>query len=203
MINKRMNRRTFLCGLTLGTLAAPLAGEAQQTERVYRIGFLTLGAPPTLHGMWHHLLEEMRTLNYVEGQNLVVKLGIAEGRPERLPSLVVELMKANVDVIVTTSTQETLAAKKATSAIPIVMTVVPDPVEQGTCGEPGATGRERDRPDHHGSRHEPETDRVVAGGCAFSIAVRSPPNRSAQPVPRNPAGIAGRCSKARSHPVVR
>jgi putative tryptophan/tyrosine transport system substrate-binding protein len=140
MINKRMNRRTFLCGLTLGTLAAPLAGEAQQTERVYRIGFLTLGAPPTLHGMWHHLLEEMRTLNYVEGQNLVVKLGIAEGRPERLPSLVVELMKGNVDVIVTTSTQETLAAKKATSTIPIVMTLVPDPVEQGLVASLGRPG---------------------------------------------------------------
>jgi len=81
--------------------------------------------------MWQHLLEAMRTLNYVEGQNLVVKLGIAEGRPERLPGLVAELIQANVDVIVTTSTQETQAAKKATSIIPIVMTVAPDPVEQG------------------------------------------------------------------------
>jgi putative ABC transport system substrate-binding protein len=81
--------------------------------------------------MWHNLLEAMRTLNYVEGQNLVVKLGLAEGRPERLPGLIADLIQAKVDVIVTTSTLETQAAKKATSTIPIVMTVVPDPVEQG------------------------------------------------------------------------
>jgi len=81
--------------------------------------------------MWPNLLEAMRTLNYVEGQNLVVKLGLAEGRPERLPGLIADLIQAKVDVIVTTSTLETQAAKKATSTIPIVMTVVPDPVEQG------------------------------------------------------------------------
>jgi putative tryptophan/tyrosine transport system substrate-binding protein len=81
--------------------------------------------------MWPNLLEAMRTLNYVEGENLVVKLGLAEGRPERLPGLIADLIQAKVDVIVTTSTLETQAAKKATSTIPIVMTVVPDPVEQG------------------------------------------------------------------------
>jgi putative ABC transport system substrate-binding protein len=105
--------------------------EAQQTGRVYRVGFLSLGARPTQHGLWKTLLDALRERNYVEGQNLIVRLALAEGRPERLPSLVAELMRAKVDVIVTTSTQETLAAKKATSTVPIVMTLVPDPVEQG------------------------------------------------------------------------
>src|SRR5437899_1773643 len=73
----------------------------------------------------------MRELNYVEGRNLVVRLAFAEGQPERLPSLIADLMEAKVDVIVTTATQETKAAKRATSTIPIVMTVAPDPVEQG------------------------------------------------------------------------
>jgi putative tryptophan/tyrosine transport system substrate-binding protein len=113
------------------TLAAPIAAKAQQADKVHRIGLVSLGAAPTRHGMWQHLLAAMREMNYVEGQNLVVRLALAEGNPERLPGLVAELMQAKVDVIVTTSTQETLAAKKATSTIPIVMTLVPDPIEQG------------------------------------------------------------------------
>ena len=73
----------------------------------------------------------MRELGYVEGQNLSTTVGVAEGRPERLPSLVATLLKANVDAIVTTSTPETQAVKSATSKIPVVMTLAPDPVEQG------------------------------------------------------------------------
>ncbi len=125
-----MNRRTFIV-TAAGFLAAPLAGEAQQTGKVYHVGFVSLGARPTQHGMWQKLLEAMREFNYVEGQNLIVRLAFAEGKPERLPGLIAELMQAKVDVIVTTSTLETLAARKATSTIPIVMTLVPDPVEQG------------------------------------------------------------------------
>src|SRR5262249_38057020 len=87
--------------------------------------------PPTRHGMWQSLLEALRALNYIEGRNLMVSLAIAQGRPERLPGLIAELMQAKEDVIVTTSTQETLAAKNATSTIPIVITLVPEPVEQG------------------------------------------------------------------------
>ncbi|HZO41058.1 MAG TPA: ABC transporter substrate binding protein, partial [Methylomirabilota bacterium] len=118
--------------LAIAVTLAPLSALAQQqTERVYRVGFVTLGGHPSGHGMWQHLLDALRALNYVEGQNLVVKLGLAEGRPERLPGLVAELLHAKVDVIVTTSTQETEAAKKATSTIPIVMTLAPDPVEKG------------------------------------------------------------------------
>src|SRR5262245_20156500 len=116
--------------LAVALTLAPIVAQAQ-SERIFRVGFLSLGSPPERHGMWQHLLEALRIMNYVEGHNLVVKLGVAEGRPERLPGLVAELIHANVDVIVTTSTQETQAAKKATSTIPIVMTVTPDPVEQG------------------------------------------------------------------------
>jgi putative ABC transport system substrate-binding protein len=114
--------------IILGTLPAT---DAQHAGRVYRVGFISLGSPPSRHGMWQNLLEALRELNYIEGQNLLVNLAIAEGKPERLPSLVAELIRAKVDIIVTTSTQETLAAKKATSVIPIVMTLAPDPVEQG------------------------------------------------------------------------
>jgi hypothetical protein len=62
-------------------LAAPLATEVQQAGRVYRVGFLSLGARPAQHRMWHTLLEAMRELNYVEGQNLIVSIAFAEGKP--------------------------------------------------------------------------------------------------------------------------
>ncbi|HKQ65710.1 MAG TPA: ABC transporter substrate-binding protein [Methylomirabilota bacterium] len=126
-----MQRIGLAVVLALALTLAPVDALAQQTERVYRVGFLSLGGHPAPRGIWQHLLDAMRALDYVEGQNLVVKLGLAEGRSERLPGLVAELLQAKVDVIVTTSTQETQAARKATSTIPIVMTVVPDPVEQG------------------------------------------------------------------------
>ncbi len=126
-----MNRRTFLCGLTLGTLSVALAARAQQVERAYQVGLLTLGADPTRSGFWQKFLEAMRELNYVEGRNLIVRRAFADGKADRMPGLVADLVQAKVDVIVTTSTLETLAAKRATSTIPIVMTVVPDPVEQG------------------------------------------------------------------------
>ena len=126
-----MTRRTFLCGLTLGTLSVALAAGAQQVERAYQVGLLTLGADPTRSGFWQKFLEAMRELNYVEGRNLIVRRAFADGKADRMRGLVADLVQAKVDAIVTTSTLETLAAKRATSTIPIVMTVVPDPVEQG------------------------------------------------------------------------
>ena len=117
--------------LALSLALAPLAVKAQEAGKVYRVGYVTLGSQPTQSGLWRSFLDAMRELNYVEGRNLVVRLAFAEGRPERLPSLIADLMEAKVDVIVTTSTQETMAAKRASTTIPIVMTVAPDPVEQG------------------------------------------------------------------------
>src|SRR5262245_28805168 len=124
----------------LGIVLAPLVSEAQPAGKVYHVGFVTLGAHPTQHGLWQKLLEAMRALNYMEGQNLAVKVAVAEGKPERLPGLIAELIQAKVDVIVTTSTQETLAAKQATSTIPIVMTLVPDPIEQGLVASLARSG---------------------------------------------------------------
>ena len=125
-----MDRRAFIAG-TLTLLAAPLMAGAQQATRMYRVGLVSLGSGSTRHGMWQSFLEAMRELDYVEGRNLVITLAIAEGRPETLPGLLAALLRATVDVIVTTSTRETMAVKRATSTIPVVMTLTPDPVEQG------------------------------------------------------------------------
>jgi putative tryptophan/tyrosine transport system substrate-binding protein len=73
----------------------------------------------------------LRELNYVEGQNIAIEYRFAEGKPEQLPMLAAELVRMKVDVIVAWGTQATLAAKQATTTIPIVMTGVTDPVKAG------------------------------------------------------------------------
>ena len=120
-------------GLVLAVilLLAPFTIEAQPMAPMHQIGLLTLGADPTRSAFWQKFLEALRELNYVEGRNLIVRRAFANGRVDRLPRLAADLVKAKVDVIVTTATQETMAAMQASSTIPIVMTVAPDPVEQG------------------------------------------------------------------------
>jgi len=135
-----ISRRAFIATVT-GILAAPLVGEAQQSERRYQIGILTVGTDPARSVFWQKFMEAMRELSYVEGGNFTVRRAFAEGKVDRLPSLVADLVQAKVDVIVSTSTLETSAAKRATATIPIVMTVTPDPVEQGlvvSLARPGA-----------------------------------------------------------------
>jgi putative tryptophan/tyrosine transport system substrate-binding protein len=110
-------RRIKLALAALLTLA-PLAVGAQETGRVYQLGLLTLGTDPMRSGFWQKFLEAMRELNYVEGRNLIVRRAFAEGNEDRLPSLVADLVQTKVDVIVTTSTLETMAAKQATSQSP-------------------------------------------------------------------------------------
>jgi putative ABC transport system substrate-binding protein len=126
-----MNRRRFFNSLGVAALSAPLVAEAQQAGKLYQVGFVTLGPQPMKGGLWQSFIEAMRELNYVEGRNLLARLAIAEGNTDRMRDLIADLVQAKVDVIVTTSSQETLAVKRATSTIPIVMTLAPDPVEQG------------------------------------------------------------------------
>ena len=127
-----MNRRRFLLTLSAVPLAAPHVAEAQPAGRVYRVGILTLGPAGPRPSAWRQpFIEELRKLNYVEGRNLVLAYAGADARPDRLPSLAGDLVKTKVDTIVTTGHRETLAAKRATPSIPIVFTIVHDPVAQG------------------------------------------------------------------------
>ena len=123
-----MDRRTFISGITVGLLAAPLAVAAQQPGKVYRIGLLS---PTSQSPSIEAIREGLRTLGYVEGQNLVIEYRSAEGRFDRLPDFAVELVRLHVDVIVAVVTQASVAAKNATSTIPIVMMAVGDPVGAG------------------------------------------------------------------------
>jgi putative tryptophan/tyrosine transport system substrate-binding protein len=125
-------RRTFLCRLTLGILAAPLAAaEAQRAGKVPRIGILWAYSPSVVSPFAEAFRQRLRGLGYLEGQNVAVEERWAEGRFDRLPSLAAELVRLNVDVIVTASTPAAQAAKQATRTVPIVVTLVTDPVEGG------------------------------------------------------------------------
>jgi putative ABC transport system substrate-binding protein len=126
-----MTRRTFLCGLTLGALAAPLGSGAQQPEKVWRIGYLATFGGVQPFNLRNIFVPTMRELGYVEGRNLIIEVRTANGRPERLPELAAELVRLRVDVIVTTGDSEVRAAKQATTVIPIVMSPSGDPVGAG------------------------------------------------------------------------
>jgi putative tryptophan/tyrosine transport system substrate-binding protein len=126
-----VNRRTFLCGLTLGALATPLAAEAQKAGKVYRIGVLET-MPATLNtANLNAFRQGLRELGYVEGQDFVIEYRSAEGRPEWFPGLATELVRLKVDLIVTRGTPAVLAAEKATGSIPIVMATSADPTGFG------------------------------------------------------------------------
>src|SRR5215470_17558631 len=140
------------CGL--GLFCTPLVATAQQPGKVYRIGFLSLLSPPApsqLAGQQQSLFfqpfwQEMRKLGWMEGQNVVMEERWADLQFERLPALATELAQLQVDLIVATASLETVAAKQATSTIPIVMVNSLDAVKTGlvaSLSHPGAnvTGR--------------------------------------------------------------
>ena len=124
-----MNRRAFLCGLTLRTLAAPLAVGAQQTGKVWRIGYLGNTSGPT--ETTEAFREGLRELGYIEGQNILIEYRWAGGESDKAHKLAAELVGLKVDVLVASSSVAALAAKQATGTIPIVVTAAGDPVAQG------------------------------------------------------------------------
>jgi len=138
------SRRAFLATAAGCLLLAPLDAAAQPAGKVYRIGFLW-DSP----AVWPHALEAfrqgLRDLGWVEGRNIVVEYRWTEGRFERLPSLVEELVRLKVDLIVAPTSIYTGAAKRATSTIPIVFASHADPIGSGhvaSLARPGtnATG---------------------------------------------------------------
>ena len=95
-----MDRRTFI-SVTLGLLAAPLAAEAQPAGKVYRIGMLERTPPATNAANFEAFRRGLRELGYVEGKNLVIEYRSADGRDERFAGLATELVRLNVDLILT------------------------------------------------------------------------------------------------------
>ena len=126
-----IKRPGLLVILVLGALAASLAVAAQPAGKVYRIGFLGAASPSQLAGQMEGLRLGLRDLGYVEGKNITIEYRWAEGKYDRLPALATELVRLKVDLIITHGTPGSLAAKRATATIPIVMAVVGNPIETG------------------------------------------------------------------------
>jgi len=126
-----MDRRTFLAGTGAVLLAAPLATEAQQAGKVYRIGLLQIQTRERLVPYLKAFEEGLRELGYVEGRDFVREYRFADQQRERLPDLAAELVRLKVDVIVTGTDPGTMAARQATTTIPIVMALGVDPVGAG------------------------------------------------------------------------
>ena len=105
--------------------------EAQQPAKVPRIGFLGVTSPSTISARIEAFRQGLRELGYVEGKNIVIEYRNAEGKLERLPAIAAELVRLNVDIIITRGPPSTRAAKEATSTIPIVMAFDIDPVGSG------------------------------------------------------------------------
>jgi putative ABC transport system substrate-binding protein len=122
-----VDRQAFIAG-TLGLLAVPLFAWAQPVK-VPRIGVLRAGAPPD--PLLEAFRQGLRDLGYAEERNISIEYRWAEGRSERLPALAADLVRLKVDVIVASGDTAALAARRATTAIPIVMPVSNDPVTVG------------------------------------------------------------------------
>jgi len=125
-------RRRDLIKVIAGSAAAwPLAARAQKPGKVYRIGFLANDPAIPMQPSGQAFLDGLREEGFIEDGNITIERRFAEARPDRYAELVAELIQPDVDVLVTSSDDATLAAKRTTTKIPIVMVNVNDPVAQG------------------------------------------------------------------------
>ena len=169
-----MNKAFWLVAVFL--LGAVAITEAQQPKKVYRIGYLTSRAPASDSTRIEAIRAALRELGYIEGQNIAIEYRYAEGKLDRLPELAAELVRLKVDVIVAAGgTPVILAAKNATSTIPIIFPTVSDPVALGfvaSLAQPGGniTGLTIRTPEFSGKRLEllkevlPQATRVAVLG---------------------------------------
>ena len=130
-----MRRREFIALLggaaVMPSILWPLAARAQQPGKVYRIGMLETISEALNADNLAAFRKNLRDLGYVEGQNLFIDYRSADGRAERFPEMARELVRSNVDLIVTRGTPASLAAKNATATIPVVMAAVAEPFSSG------------------------------------------------------------------------
>ena len=123
-----MNPKLFWLFTTILLVFIPQARAQQQAKKIAHIGGLNAVNAPSSHDA---LLKGLRELGYVEGKNIVIEYRSADGHLERFPELAAELVRLKVDVIVASGNPAIIALKKATQNIPVVMTVVADPVGAG------------------------------------------------------------------------
>ncbi len=171
-------QKKVICVALCTLLFAPCySAEAQQAKKVPRIGYLSGSSPSANAARYEAFGQGLRELGYVEGKNIVIEYRYAEGKLDRLPVLAAELLRLNVEVIVTAGPAVTRAVKEATATIPIVMTQDPDPVGSAfvaSLARPGGniTGLSTLSPEISGKRLEllkeivPKLSRVAVLGTS-------------------------------------
>jgi putative tryptophan/tyrosine transport system substrate-binding protein len=175
--------RKKIFALTLGVLLFALCfpAQAQQTAKVYRLGYLTAARLSAIPQRIEAFRQGLRDLGYIEGKNIVIEYRSPEEKLDRLPELAAELVRLKVDIIVTAGSGATRPAKAATVTIPIVMTQDDDPVGSGfvaSLARPGTniTGLSTLSPETSGKRLEllketvPRLSRVTVVGTSTSSA---------------------------------
>ena len=128
----QIDRRTLICASAVGILAAPFVAIAQERKHA-RVAFLGAESPSTSQHFLTAFRQGMQEHGYVEGQNITIEARWAEGRSERFPELIGELVRLKVNAIVTLSTPAALAAKNGTTTIPVVF-IASDPLGSGLVG---------------------------------------------------------------------
>jgi putative ABC transport system substrate-binding protein len=126
-----VRRRQFITLVGGAAVAWPVAARAQQSTRVYRIGFVSMLSADSLPQRLEAFRAGLREFGYQEGRNIVIEYRWANGQYERLPALFAEMVRLNVDAIVTHGTPAALAAKQVTNTIPIVMAAIADAEASG------------------------------------------------------------------------
>jgi putative tryptophan/tyrosine transport system substrate-binding protein len=181
-----VRRREFIILAGSATLCWPLAARAQKADKVYRIGYLSLGFPVAEATRFDAFRAGLAALGYVEGKNLLIETRWLEGgKYDQLAELASQLVALKVDVIVTYATPGVLAAKRATATMPIVFAVAADPVALGlvtSLAQPGgnATGNSYFVPELAAKRLELVKEAVpnlTQAGILFN-----PANPSREPV---------------------
>jgi putative tryptophan/tyrosine transport system substrate-binding protein len=154
-----MRRRDFITLLGGTTIAWPLAAHAQQPGKLPTIGFLGPNTAETQSQWTAAFLQRLRELGWIDGRNIAIEYRWLEGRSERAAEIAAEFVRLKVDVIVTAGDANVVAARQATSVIPIVFAASGDPVGSGlvvSLARPGgnATGLSIQQPDLAGKRLE-------------------------------------------------
>jgi putative tryptophan/tyrosine transport system substrate-binding protein len=206
VINPTLSTLPFALSLVGAVLFALCSSaESQQAKNVHRIGFLSNTSLDRVSSRIEAFRQGLRELGYVEGQNIIIDYRFSEDKLDRLPDLADQLVRLKVECIVAAGTQPTLAAKRATAAIPIVMGQAGDPVEQGLVKslarpEGNITGLTDITRDLAGKRLELLKEAVPNLKHAAVIWTQGPP---AQSVGGKPTGGGGAESKDLLHGVAK
>jgi putative ABC transport system substrate-binding protein len=126
-----MKSKFLFCLLTTILLTTAPVVDAQQTGKLFRIGFLDSSTASGMAGLLEAFRQELHKLGWIEGKNIIIEYRFAEQKIERMPQLAAELVRLKVDLIVVRATPAALAAKSATTTIPVVMATASDPVGAG------------------------------------------------------------------------